>query len=47
MKDLLVELIVHLNASIGNCILHDLVSIAVKDHKCVLLVVAHFGQQEM
>jgi hypothetical protein len=31
-----------LNSSIGNCILYDLVSIAVKNHKCLILVVAHF-----
>jgi hypothetical protein len=46
-NDFLVVLIVHLNVSIGNYVLHDLVSIAVKNHKCMLLVVAHFGQPEM
>ena len=44
MKDVLVILIVRLNPSIGNYVLHDLVSIAVKDRKCVILVVAHFEQ---
>jgi hypothetical protein len=47
VKDFLVVLIVHLDASIGNYILHDLVSIAVKDRKCMLLVVARFGQPEI
>jgi hypothetical protein len=40
VKVFFVVLIVHLNASIENCILHDLVHIVVKDRKCVLLVVA-------
>jgi hypothetical protein len=31
VNDFLVVLIVHVNASIGNCIIHDLVSIVVKD----------------
>jgi hypothetical protein len=36
-----------LNPSIGNCILYDLVSIAVKDQKYVSLLVVHFGQAKM
>jgi hypothetical protein len=40
VKVFFVVLIVHLNVSIENCILHDLVHIVVKDRKCVLLVVA-------
>jgi hypothetical protein len=39
-KDFLVVHIVCLNVSIGNCVLHDLVSSVVEDLKCVLLVVA-------
>jgi hypothetical protein len=46
VKDFLVVLTICLNASIGNYILHDLVSIVVKDDMCVILVVAHFGQPE-
>jgi hypothetical protein len=46
-KDFLVVCIVHLNASIGNCVVHDLVSRAVKEVKCVLLVVTRFRQLEM
>ena len=44
VNDVLVILIILLNLSIGNFVLHDLVSIAVKDRKCVILVVARFGQ---
>jgi hypothetical protein len=47
VKDFLLVLIVGMNVSIGNCILHDLVCIAVKDNKCVILVVTSFGQPEM
>jgi hypothetical protein len=32
--------------SIGNCIIHDLVSSVVEDLKCVHLVVALLGQPE-
>jgi hypothetical protein len=45
-KDILVVRIVHLNLSIGNYIIHDLVSTVVKDVKCVRLVVALHGQSE-
>jgi hypothetical protein len=44
VKDFLVVLIVCLNVSIRNSVLLNLLSITVKDCKCVLLVVAHFGQ---
>jgi hypothetical protein len=46
VKDFLVVLIVPLNTSIGNCVLHDLVSSVVKDLKYVLLVVARFEQRK-
>jgi hypothetical protein len=46
VKDFLIVLIVRLNTSIANCVLHDLVSSAVEDLNYVLLVVAHFGQSE-
>jgi hypothetical protein len=42
VKNVFVVLIVRLNPSIRKCVLHDLVSIAVKDRKCVVLVAAHF-----
>jgi hypothetical protein len=43
-KDFLVVCIVRLNASIGNYVLHDLLSWAVEDLKCVRLVVALLRQ---
>jgi hypothetical protein len=43
-KDFLVVRIVRLNASIGNCVLHDHLSWAVEDLKCVRLVVALLRQ---
>jgi hypothetical protein len=46
VKDFLVILIIHLNVSIGNYVLHDLVSSALKDLKCMLMVVARFRQLE-
>jgi hypothetical protein len=37
---------VRLNVSIGNYIHHNLISIVVKDCKCVILVVARFKKPE-
>jgi hypothetical protein len=46
-NDVLVVRNVCLNVSIGNCVLHDLVSSVVEDLKCMHLVVALIGQLEM
>jgi hypothetical protein len=46
-KDFYVVRIVCLNASIGNCVPHYLVSSVVEDLKCVRLVVALDGQPKM
>jgi hypothetical protein len=42
--DFLIVCIVLLNASIRNCVLHDLLSSGVEDLQCVRLVVALLGQ---
>jgi hypothetical protein len=44
VKDFLVVCIVCLNATIENCILHNLMSSVVEDLKCVRLVVALLRQ---